>query len=283
MRFDGELRRRRHRQGSLAKLDHRRRRSQPGRAKGKPTVGLEGSYKFGFDPLFGIELRFDILSWLIRFAGGLGGLPGELLAQALVQMLKRFAKKWKGDEDSWAQATLDIGMYFTTGGDIKGSLGFKYVDGKCEVDASASKIGGGVDFNVEGHIKAKARAGRYFRVEAAGTGQVGLGASEDPDKKPCRMEADLVPKVTKNGFAYKGQLTFSGLAFYYLLYVEAGAGAGDSEGERKRMTVYSTGRAASLVRSSTRKEPSSCWSRTPGRKSNRQGQSLKGGAASGTW
>ena len=64
-------------------------------------------------------------------------------------MLKRFAKKWKGDEDSWAQATLDIGMYFTTGGDIKGSLGFKYVDGKCEVDASASKIGGGVDFNVE--------------------------------------------------------------------------------------------------------------------------------------
>jgi len=192
---------------------------------GKPLVGTEGSFKFGFDPLFGLELQVSILDWLIRFAGGLAGPPGAILAQMLVQIRKRFAKG-VGSAKSTVQASLDIDIVLTVGGDIKGGLGFKYVAGKCDVDPEAKTIDGGLDVKVEGRIIGK---GRIWKFKMSGGGKVGAASADG--KEPSRFGAALTPKGGKDPFKMKGQIYFTGLAFYYLLYLEVGAGGAEGEGE----------------------------------------------------
>jgi uncharacterized Zn-binding protein involved in type VI secretion len=190
---------------------------------GKPTVGSEGSFKFGFAPLFGIEMQVSILDWLIRFAGGLAGPPGAILAQMLVQVRKRFAKG-VGSAKSTFQASLDIDIALTVGGDLKGGFGLKFLQGKCEIDPSASLIDGGVDVKIEGRVIGKARV---WRFETSGGGKIGAAS---PDALTgSRFGARLVPKGGKDPMAMKGQIYFTGLAVYYLLYLEVGIAGAESD------------------------------------------------------
>lgn len=193
----------------------------------KPIVGTEGSFKFGFEPLFGIELQVSILDWLIRFAGGLAGPPGAVLAQALVQVRKRFAKGI-GEPGTVAKAKLDIDIVLTAGGDIKGGFGFKFVDGKGDIDPKAALIDGGVDVQIEGKVIGTAR---IWRFEMAGAGKLALkGAS---DTEACRLGAKLSPKGGKDPLAMNGQIYFTGMAFHYLLYVDVGVRGGETDNKNK--------------------------------------------------
>ncbi len=198
---------------------------------GKPTVGSEGSFKFGFDPLFGIELETSILDWIIRFAGALAGPPGVAVAKALIEIRERFAKGI-GDAKSKVQASLDIDIVLTAGGDIRGGLGWKLVGGNCEMDSEAAKIDAGIDVKVEGRVIGK---GRIWRFEAAGGGKIvaaaaeGNEANDEPEKKPCRFGGRVVPKGGKDPLATKGEIFFTGLGFYYLLYLEVGIGGAENK------------------------------------------------------
>jgi len=190
---------------------------------GKPIVGTEGDFKFGFDPLIGLEFKVSILDWLIRFAGSLGGPPGAILGQALVQVRQRFAKG-AGDADSVAQASLDIDILLTVGGELRGGFGLKFSDGKSEIDHDASSVGGSLDINVEGHVIGK---GRVWKFEMTGAGKVGAG--DATGSGPSKLTGTLTPAPGKSSFGVKGKLAFNGLAFYYLLYLEVGAAGGEAE------------------------------------------------------
>jgi uncharacterized Zn-binding protein involved in type VI secretion len=208
---------------------------------GKPIVGSEGSFKFGFDPLFGIELETSILDWIIRFACAIAGPPGEAVAKALIEIRKRFAKG-SGDEESMVQGSLDIDIVLTAGGGIKGKLGWKFVDGECEIDHEAAEVSAVLDVKVEGRVIAKGhlRAGRWFTIEASGGGKIvaaaveGNEANEEPEKKPCRFGARIVPKGGKDLLATEGEIFFSGLGIYYILYLEAGVGGAVNKDKKKR-------------------------------------------------
>jgi uncharacterized Zn-binding protein involved in type VI secretion len=190
---------------------------------GKPLVGTEGSFKFGFQPLFGLELQVSILDWLIRFAGSLAGPPGAILGQMLVQVRKRFAKGL-GNAKSTVQASLDIDIVLTVGGDIQGGLGVKFVAGKGDIDPEAKTIDGGVDVKVEGRVIGK---GRIWKFEVSGGGKVGVAGADG--KEPSRFGASLTPKGGKDPFAMKGRVYSTGMAFYYLLYLEVGAAGAESK------------------------------------------------------
>ena len=191
--------------------------------QGKPIVGSEGSFKFGFEPLFGIELQVSLLDWLIRFAGSLAGPPGAVLAQMLVQVRKRFATG-AGTGKDFGQASLDIDIVLTVGGDIQGGFGMKFSNGKCTVDPEAKLIDGGIDVKVEGRIVAKARV---WRFEASGAGKIGGSAPDGVTGS--RFGAKLSPVGGKDPLAMKGQIYFTGLAVYYLLYLEIGMAGAESD------------------------------------------------------
>jgi uncharacterized Zn-binding protein involved in type VI secretion len=219
---------------------------------GKPIVGSEGKFKFGFDPLFGIKLKVSLLDWLIRFAGALTG--GPLLAGALVQVRRRFGKG-AGSASSFAQGSLDLDITLTVGGSIKGSIGYKYVEGQPQVDPTASLLDGGIELQIEGHVRGK---GRIWRLTAGAGGEVGSSAAEahaiakigspTADSIPAsRFGARLSPKAGTADLSVKGQVFFSGLAIYYLLYVEVGI-AGAENKEKNKLDFEATARASGTKR-----------------------------------
>jgi uncharacterized Zn-binding protein involved in type VI secretion len=206
---------------------------------GKPIVGSEGSFKFGFDPLFGIELKTSILDWILRFAGNLAG--GPAVGLALTEIRQRFGKG-VGNEKSAVQGSLDIDIVLTAGGRIDGKLGWKFVGGKCEIDGDVAGVKAVLDVKVEGRVIAKGhlRAGRWFTIEAAGGGKLvaaaveGNEANDEPEKKPCCFGGRVVPKGGKDLLATEGEIFFSGLGIYYILYVEAGIGGAENKDKHEQ-------------------------------------------------
>lgn len=189
---------------------------------GKPKVATNGSFKFGFDPLFGMELKVSLLDWLIRYGSALAGPPGAVLGQVLIQIRKRFATG-AGTAESFAQASLDIDIVLVAGGTIKGGFGFEFKDGKSAPDPAASMIEGSIDVKVSGHAKAKARV---WKVVTGGTGEFGAGGSDGAS--PCEFGAKLSPKAGAKNLAMQGSVFFNGLAFYYLFYLEIGVAGGEN-------------------------------------------------------
>jgi len=187
-----------------------------------PLVKTEGSFKMAFDPLLGLEMKVSILDWLIRFAAGLAGPPGAVLAEVLVQIRKRFGKGF-GDKNAIAQASLDIDIALTVGGQIGGAFGYKYRNGREEADTKSSFVEGSVDVRLEGHLIGTARV---WRVVASGAGKVGIGSADG--KEPSRFGAKLAPKAGADPFDPEGDIFFTGLAFYYLFYMEIGAAGGEN-------------------------------------------------------
>src|SRR5581483_10462084 len=112
----------------------------------KRIVGSEGNFKFGFDPLFGMEMKISILDWLIKFAGALTG--GIALAAFIVKV-RQLAAKGFGKPDSTFQGKLDIDIVITVEGEIKGGFGVKYSDGKCETDSEATSVEASLGLAIE--------------------------------------------------------------------------------------------------------------------------------------
>jgi uncharacterized Zn-binding protein involved in type VI secretion len=192
---------------------------------GKPDVGPDGTFEVGFDPLFGIELEVSILDWLIRFLGDLAGFPGAMLAEALVLVRKRFAEG--GSILGGAvQTSLDINIVLTVGGTIKGGFGVKFTEGKSDVDPETTGIDGSVDIKVEGRVVGKGRIWKFAMLGAGKVGSSSAGSTSEPSKIGGKVTPD---NASKKPFATKGQIYFNGLAFYYLLYIEVGAGGADSK------------------------------------------------------
>jgi uncharacterized Zn-binding protein involved in type VI secretion len=181
---------------------------------GKRIVGSEGNFKFGFNPLFGMEMQISILDWLIRFAGALTG--GVAVASFIVKV-RDLAAKGFGKKDTFAAGKLDIDILFKVEGEIKGGFGLKYSDGKCETDSEASSVEASMGLSIEGHVIG---TGRVWRVEATAAAKIGSGGA-DP-KEPSKLIGTVKPKAGKDPLAATGQLKFTGLALYYLLYYELG-------------------------------------------------------------
>ena len=182
----------------------------------KLTVGSEGGFKFRFDPLFGMELEVSILDWLIKFAGGVAGPPGVAFALFLTKLRKRLAEG-KGDKTTKVQAKLDIDIAIKVEGEIKGGFGMKYVDGKGDIDPEAAQIEAAMGISINGHIIG---TGRAWRVEASAAVQVGSAGADG--REPSKFGGRLKPKSPKEPLTIAGQLFFTGLALYYLGYVEFG-------------------------------------------------------------
>jgi hypothetical protein len=184
---------------------------------GKPIVGPKGTFKFVFDPLIGFQLKLSILNLLIRL-GGVCFLPGgPKVASTLIMLKAKFASDPKSFE-------MEIDL--TVKGDIAGGLGFEYVDGRGEVDGSASKVEGGIGIQVEGRVAGTAKV---LAVEFAGGGKVGVAGAKGEGSEPSRFGARLLPSADKGHFTLDGEVFFTGMAFYYLLFLELGAAGAESE------------------------------------------------------
>jgi len=180
----------------------------------KRIVGSEGNFKFGFDPLFGMGMEISILDWLIKFAGVLTG--GEPVAEFIVKV-RDLAAKGFGEKGSFAQGNLDIDIVLKVEGEIKGGFGVKYSDGKGEVDSEASQVEASMSLAIEGHVIG---TGRVWRVEATAAAKIGSAGADG--KEASKVTGIVKPKGGKEPLAVSGQLKFSGLALYYLLYYEIG-------------------------------------------------------------
>lgn len=98
------------------------------------------------------------------------------------------------------------------------------MDGKGDVDPDAASIDAGVDVKVEGRIVGK---GRVWRFQVSGAGKVGAASADG--KEASRFGGKLTPKGGKDSLSMKGQIYFTGLAVYYLLYVEVGISGAENK------------------------------------------------------
>jgi hypothetical protein len=193
---------------------------------GKPLVGPKGNFKVTFEPLIGYQLKVSILDWLILFAGSIAPGPGTALARALLYIKEYFKpdSKERQEQGKKARVSLDMEIELTLRGEIKGGLGVNFVNGKGEVDGSASKVEGNIGVQLEGRLIGKAKV---WRFEASGGGKLGLGGAAGSES--CKFGALVKATVTKGNFKPDGEVFFTGLAVYYLLYAELAATGGESE------------------------------------------------------
>jgi Toxin PAAR-like domain len=192
---------------------------------GKPEVGIEGSFSVQAKPLFGLELETSILEFIIRYGGSLGGPAGAVLAQGLLQIREQVAKG-VGGKGTRFQASAEIDIVITVGGDIGGGVCFKFLDGEATLDRSVDALHGGVDVIIKGFAKASARV---FIVNAAAVAEVGAGGADG--KEPARFGIKARPN--EHLFDLQAHVYFTGLAIYYVLYVELGASGATNKDEHK--------------------------------------------------
>lgn len=194
---------------------------------GKATVGPEGSFKFGFSPLIGLKFSVSLLDYLIRFAGTLASAAGgPLLAQALIQLKKKFATDPKNPN----RTSLDIDIVLSTTGKIEGGFGLIFKQGQ-EAEVDSALLKGSIGVELQGLVKG---SGKIWKFHAAAGGEVGARAAES--KEPSALIASVKPvRDSKGRFTLEGGIAFNGLAVYYLLYAEVGAaGAENANKGRKK-------------------------------------------------
>jgi hypothetical protein len=193
-----------------------------------PLVGPIGKFSMGFDPLIGLQLKVSILDWIIVFAGSLAPGPGNALAKALLYIKDKLKPDPDEEKERAKKATVsaDIDIELVTKGVINGGMGVVFTDGKGELDGDATHIEGVISVQIEGRITGH---GKLWRVEISGGGKIGLAAAEGEGSKPCEFKAGVSATMKSGRLIPDGDLSFSGMAFYYLLYVELGVGGAESE------------------------------------------------------
>jgi len=192
--------------------------------KKSSRVGLMGTFYTGFDPLIGFQLKVSILDWLIILAGSLAPGVGTTLAKALLYIKDKFKP------DPWdpkkKAVSLDLDIELTATSSLEGGMGIKYMEGEGSLDGDKTNITGKVNVQLEGRLIANAKV---WRIEFSGGGKMGLGAAEGDGSKPCGFEAAVTATIERGRLIPDGSVSFSGMAFYYLLYIEVGAGGAESE------------------------------------------------------
>jgi uncharacterized Zn-binding protein involved in type VI secretion len=192
-------------------------------AEGNALVNREGEIHIKFDPLIGFEVSTDIFEWLIRFASAGAVAAGPALASFLLTV-----KHWAaGDEDAdpakparrW-KAILELRL--SVEGSIGGGISWKWKTGKLDPDQGLleAKVGFKLVGRAYGEI-------RVWRVSARGCAQI--SAQSDDGKDVCGIIGRIIPKRGKTGFVTSGELKFTGLAIYYLLYFEYGSAAKEAD------------------------------------------------------
>jgi hypothetical protein len=185
----------------------------------KPLVGPKGTFKVAFEPLIGLQLTVSLLNYLIRFAGCIAPIGGALLAEALIMVKKRFSSYQK-ESTALVKGAAEVEIDLVVKGEIGGAIGLEFQEGNCTADGT--KIEGTISVQVEGRIIVKAK---IFNIEFAGGGKVGAAAASGNGSEPSKFGARIIPNIEKGRARPQGQLFFTGLAFYYLLYLElAGTG-----------------------------------------------------------
>jgi hypothetical protein len=200
-----------------------------------PLVGPKGSFEVTFDPLIGFELKVSILDYLIRFAGALAPGAGVVLARALVMIRQKAAQ---GFSRGGVEAKLDLDIELIVHGKIKGGFKLEFVDGRGELSGDTAMIEGSIGVQVEGRVVGK---GKVWNIEIAAGAKMGVAAAKADDERaleedeaaqePCRFGSNLTPHVEKGRLKMGGEVFFTGMAFYYLVYLEVGGTGVDSEGK----------------------------------------------------
>jgi hypothetical protein len=194
---------------------------------GKPTVGPKGKIGIAFDPLIGLEFKVSLLDYLIRFAGTLAPGAGFLLAEALITIKNKFAKYSEdkpGAPKALVKGSLEIEIDLVVTGDILGNFTVTFSDGKSDIGDSL--IEGRIGVQIEGRIIGKAK---IWKVEFAAGGKVGAAAAKGDGSSPSRFGARLKPKEENKRLKATGELYFTGLAFYYLIYAQVGSAGAETE------------------------------------------------------
>jgi uncharacterized Zn-binding protein involved in type VI secretion len=188
---------------------------------GKPEVGTSGKFKLACAPLIGLQFNVSLLDYLIRFAGSFAPIGGALLAEALI-MVKERASSYGEDSTSPVQASADVEIELIVKGDINGAIGVKFVEGEAGALDKATGLDGGISLQLEARIILKAK---IWKVEFGGGAKVGAAAASGDGSEGSRIGAKLKPKFEKDTMRVVGELYFTGLAVYYVLYLElAGTG-----------------------------------------------------------
>lgn len=181
-----------------------------------PRVVHEGKFFIEAAPLIGLQIKVDILDWII-FAAGSAGSPA--LGKLLLEIKERLASGRNpktGTKSKDVAASLDVGIVLTAGGDVGGGLGWKIHQGKVEGDRTKGRIEAGVDFKLEALIKAEIKV---FIVKACGGASVSLIGADGGG--PSRITGKVGPKEG-NLLSWWGSVSWNGLAVYYAYYAELG-------------------------------------------------------------
>lgn len=202
-----------------------------------PRVGLSGTYGVSMDPVIGGGLTVSLFDYLILFGGPLAGPPGVVLAKALKYIKEKLAPNSmsdleigpdhssRDDDRKAAGLAIDVDIELKVTGKVFGGFEMKFQEGKGELTDSTG-IGGSLGVQVEARLLGKAKV---WRVEFAGGGKAGAAAAEGEGKDPCELKATVAVTAPGGKLTCDGVATFSGLALYYLLYVEMAVVGAESD------------------------------------------------------
>lgn len=191
-----------------------------------PKVRAQGKLYFDANPLIGAQFKLDILEWLIKMAGPLGGPGGVAFAEFLLKIKRNLAEKKTSTgapQSDDLNVTAEIGIILTVGGDIRGGLGWTIVDGHPTVDSEKARIEAGIDFKLEAIVKADVKAW----VIKAGAG-ASLSVLNAAGTFPSRASGKVFAK-SGPGFPISGAIEYNGLAIYYAYFLDIGAEAAQAD------------------------------------------------------
>jgi hypothetical protein len=187
--------------------------------EGKDVV-TEGSLWMGADTIVGAKIEADILDWIILIAGA--GALGSFLVK-----VKKMGEKG-GNFKNIAKGKLILKIALSLEIKLGGKVGWKGVKGKWEIDPEAAFIEAGGGAKLEGIAQGQVC---IWKLISAGAG-ASIGMMGSDGKSPCGFTGKIAPDapaLKPSVFPVHGVLEFSGLAIYYALYAELGAGGAEAE------------------------------------------------------
>jgi uncharacterized Zn-binding protein involved in type VI secretion len=240
---------------------------------GKPLLERAGKLTIEFDKLLGVEIKLDILEWLLVAIGTLSAGPaGTRFAKYLVDVKKkaeegtyqhrvrpgpteRPARSYDGmkiQEDKIPLGgSLKFGIDLTIGGDIFGTLGCKVSPSAgISLDADKNSIGAGIDAQLEAFCRIEGKV--WIIGGGAGFSMTAQGAD---GKSPSRVTGELklkasskkVGKNMRHDLIVGGQLTFNGLAIFYAYFAELNLGASSAGGDEGENADAFGGKKATIA------------------------------------
>jgi hypothetical protein len=162
--------------------------------EGSPKCGYGYTWKLGFSPLIGAEIKVDILSFLITKIPAIG------------QIVEGIRKAVENE--------AELAVYFAVEGKVSATFDASKTVG--EPSDCSGDLGGELEFTLEGVIKSQQY--HFWCFHAGGEAKVGGHAT---------FSADVKGRADGEGPYYQGELKFDGLEIYWV--VEGGIGITSDE------------------------------------------------------